>query len=82
MTVELNEATERLVLAEIERGNFSSVEEVVSQAVASLSEKASAGSAGAGLRRKGLYELLTAAPFAGSELNCERQLDYPRALDL
>ena len=80
MTVELNEETERLVLAEIERGNFSSVEEVVSQAVASLSEKASAGAGRP--RRKGLYELLTAAPFAGSELNCERQLDYPRALDL
>jgi len=32
--------------------------------------------------RKKLYDLLTRHPFAGSELNLERQKDYPRPVDL
>ena len=32
--------------------------------------------------RKKLYDLLTQPPFAGSELNLERQKDYPRPVDL
>jgi len=32
--------------------------------------------------RKKLYDLLTEPPFAGSELNLERQKDYPGPVDL
>jgi hypothetical protein len=32
--------------------------------------------------RKPLYDLITQPPFAGSELNLERQKDYPRPVDV
>ena len=32
--------------------------------------------------RQRLYDLLTQPPFAGSQLNLERQKDYPRPVDL
>jgi len=73
--------TERLVQEEIERGHFHSVDEVIEQAVYALREKHRVEQSSPRARKK-LYDLLTQPPFAGSELNLERQKDYPRPLDL
>ncbi|HLK62750.1 MAG TPA: hypothetical protein VKU19_04895 [Bryobacteraceae bacterium] len=66
---------------EIERGHFHSVDEVIEQAVYALREKHRVEQSSPRARKK-LYDLLTQPPFAGSELNLERQKDYPRPLDL
>jgi Arc/MetJ-type ribon-helix-helix transcriptional regulator len=82
--VELKPETERLVQEEIRRGHFHSVDEVIVQGVYALREKSHAEQAAAAppRPRKKLYDLLTRPPFAGSELNLERQKDYPRPVDL
>jgi hypothetical protein len=84
MTVELKPETERLVQEEIRRVHFDSVDEVIVQGVYALRErsKLDAASGPAAKPRKSLYDLLTQSPFAGSELNLERQKDYPRPIDL
>ena len=85
MTVELKPETERLVQEEIRRGHFRSVDEVIVQGVNALREKSQAEQAAVATpsrTRKPLYELLTQPPFAGSELNLERQRDSPRPVDL
>ena len=84
MTVELKPETEQLVLEEIRRGHFHSVDEVIVQGVYALREKSNvAPDAMTPQRpRKKLYDLLTQPPFAGSELDLERQKDYPRHVDL
>ena len=82
MIVELNPETEQLVKEEIERGHFHSVDEIIVQAVYALREKSQAGSPQITPPRKRLYELLTQPPFAGSELELERPVDYPRPVDL
>ena len=84
MTVELKPETERLVQEEIRRGHFHSVDEVLVQGVYALREKSQVEQAVVAppRPRKKLYDLLTQPPFAGSELNLERQKDYPRPIDL
>jgi hypothetical protein len=87
MMVELKPETERLVQEEIRNGHVQSVDELIVFAVRALREKhqvehASAAVAGPQKPRKHLYELLTQPPFAGSELNLERQKEYPRPVDL
>lgn len=75
MTVKLKPETERLVQEEIRRGHFHSVDEVIVQGVYALREKSHLEQASAAppRTRKKLYDLLTQPPFAGSELNLERQ---------
>ena len=84
MIVELKPETERMVQEEIRRGRFHSVDEVIVQAVYALREKSQAEQTtmSPGKPHKRLYDLLTQPPFAGSELNLERQKDYPRPVDL
>ena len=84
MTVKLKPETERLVQEEIRRGHFHSVDEVIVQGVYALREKSHLEQAAVAppRPRKKLYDLLTQPPFAGSELNLERQKDYPRPVDL
>ena len=84
MNVELKPETERLVQEEIRRGPFHSVDEVIVQGVYASRQKSKVPQATAvpPRHRKKLYDLLTQPPFAGSELNLERQKDYPRPLDL
>ena len=83
MTVELKPETERLVQEEIRLGRFHSVDEIIVQGVYALREKSNAEQDTAPSRpRKRLYDLLTHPPFAGSELNLERQKDYPEPVDL
>jgi Arc/MetJ-type ribon-helix-helix transcriptional regulator len=84
MTVELKPETEKLVQEEIRRGHFHSVDEVIVQGVYALREKSRMARATVDPQkpRKKLYDLLTQPPFAGSELNLERQKDYPKHVDL
>ncbi|MBZ5619665.1 MAG: hypothetical protein LAQ69_13215 [Acidobacteriia bacterium] len=84
MTVELKPETEQLVQEELRRGHFPSVDEVIVQGIHALREKSKVLEAAmpAPRPRKSLYDLLTQPPFAGSELNLERQKDYPRPVDL
>jgi len=84
MTVDLKPETERLVLEEVRRGHFHSVDEVIVQGVYALREKSNVAQATVGQSgpRKKLYDLLTQPPFAGSELKLERLKDYPRPADL
>jgi Arc/MetJ-type ribon-helix-helix transcriptional regulator len=86
MTVEIKPETERLVREEIQRGHVHSVDELIQFAVQALRQKhpveSSPANAPPRKPRKNLYELLSQPPFAGSELDLERQKDYPRDLDL
>lgn len=85
MTVELKPETERLVQEEIRLGRFHSVDEIIVQGVYALREKSNAEQdtdTAPPRPRKELYDLLTQPPFAGSELNLERQKDYPEPVDL
>ena len=84
--MELKPETERLVREEIQRGHVRSVDELIEVAVQALREKhpvePSTADAPPRKPRKNLYELLSQPPFAGSELDLERQKDYPRDIDL
>ena len=81
--MELKPEIERLVQEEIRRGRFHSVDEAIEQAFSAWTEKQQAEQPTASTRpRKRIYELLTQPPFAGSELNLERQDDYPRPVNL
>ncbi len=82
MTVELLPETERLLQEEIQLGNFTSLDEVIVQAVHALREKSGPIPAPTISTRKPLYNLLSQPPFAGSNLDLERQKDYPKPIDL
>jgi hypothetical protein len=86
MTVELKPETERLVREEIQRGHVRSVDELIELAVQTLREKhpnePSTTDAPPRKPRKNLADFLMESPFAGSELDLERQKDYPRDIDL
>ena len=84
MTVQLKPETERLVQEEIESGHFRSADELIVQGVLALRERSRTEEPISVSRkpRKNLADILSEPPFAGSELNLERQKDYPRPLDL
>ena len=84
MTIQLKPEQERFIQDEIRSGHFRSPDEVLDHALAALREKSNAAQSTVAppRPRKKLYDLLTQAPFAGSELNLERQKDYPRPVDL
>ena len=76
MTVQLKPETERLVNEEIQCGRFDSIDDMIVQGVYARRENSKLESASQlSSPRKSLYELLTTPPFAGSELNIERQKD-------
>ena len=81
--IQLKPETERLVQEEIRSGHFDSVDELIVQGVHAWREKHRVKSITTPSKPgKRLYDLLTQPPFAGSELNLERQKDYPRPVDL
>jgi Arc/MetJ-type ribon-helix-helix transcriptional regulator len=84
MTIQLKPEQERIIQEEIQNGHFRSPDEVLDHALAALREKSNGAQATVAppRPRKKLYDLLTQPPFAGSELNLERQKDYPRPVDL
>jgi hypothetical protein len=86
MTVEIKPETERLVREEIQRGHVRSVDELIELAVQALREKhpvePSTADAPPRKPRRNLADFLLESPFAGSELDLERQKDYPRDIEL
>ncbi len=82
MSVELKPETERLVQEEVRRGHFHSVDEVIVQGVYALREKSKVAPARSRKPRKNLADFLLESPFAGSEIDLERQQDFGRAVDL
>lgn len=82
MTVELLPETERLLQEEVQLANFTSLDEVIVQAVHALREKSIPIPTPTISTRKPLYTLLSQPPFAGSDLNLERQKDDPKPIDL
>jgi len=83
VTVQLKPETERLVQEEIRSGHFDSVDELIVKGIHAWREKNRIEPTTVPSKpRKRLYDLLTQPPFAGSELNLERQKDYPRSVDL
>ncbi len=80
MTIKLKPEQERIIQAEIAGGRFRNPEEVLDHALAALQEKEHKREATA--PRKNLAQFLMESPFAGAELNLERQKDYGRTIDL
>jgi Arc/MetJ-type ribon-helix-helix transcriptional regulator len=76
MTIRLTPEDERLIEEQLRTGAFRSAEEVIHRALISLPPEPSRKP------RKNLVDVLCSPPFAGSELQLERQKDYPRPLDL
>lgn len=81
MTIHLKHEQERIIEEAIRSGHFRSADEVLDHALATLREKEQRTGARS-KPRKNLVEVLSQPPFAGSELDLERQRDYPRPLDL
>jgi hypothetical protein len=85
MTVELKPETERLVQEELRSGHVQTVDELIVHGVQALREKsavAQAAKAPPRKPRKNLADFLSESPFAGSEIDLERQQDYGRPVDL
>jgi hypothetical protein len=78
VTIDLNPEVEKELLAQArERGMSLSdyLQEIVAGQARGVDGLAKPS-------HKRLIDVLTAAPFAGSELNIQRSKDYPRAVDL
>ena len=85
MTVELKPETERLVQEELSSGRVQTVDELIVQGVPALREKSKreqATTVAPRKPRKNLADFLSESPFAGSEIDLERQQDYGRPVDL
>jgi hypothetical protein len=79
VTLDLNPEIEEGLLAQArERGI--SLSEYLQEIVAGQARSIANGPAKPSPKR--LIDVLTSAPFAGSELNIQRSKDYPRAVDL
>jgi Arc/MetJ-type ribon-helix-helix transcriptional regulator len=81
MTIEIRKPElERLMQEEILSGHFQSMDELLTEALQALREKNAP--APASRPRKNLAQFLLESPFAGSDLNLERQQDYGRPIEL
>jgi Arc/MetJ-type ribon-helix-helix transcriptional regulator len=80
--VDLNPETERLVQEEISNGHFHSLDELITAGVHAWRAQHRTLHGTSPTVRKSLFDLLTQPPFAGSDLDLERQRDYPRPVDL
>jgi len=80
--VDLKPETERLVQEEISSGHFRSVDELIMAGVHAWRAQHGMLYGTSPRLRKRLFDLLTQPPFAGSDLDLERQRDYPRPIDL
>jgi hypothetical protein len=79
MTIEIHKPElEALIRQRLESGVFQSVEDILIEALKSTP----APSARPPKTRRNLADVLSEPPFAGSNLDLERQKDYPRSLDL
>jgi Arc/MetJ-type ribon-helix-helix transcriptional regulator len=85
VTVELKPETEQLVQEEIRSGHIHSVDELIVYGVRALREKRHVQTTAAApprKPRKNLADFLMESPFAGSEIDLERQQDYGRPVEL
>ena len=87
MTIEIHKPElEQRMQETIRSGQFHDMDELLMTALDALREKEgakAAQSAPSGQKpRKRLIDVLTSPPFAGSELNIQRQKDYPRPIAL
>ena len=80
MTVELRPETEELVLKELERGQYHSVEEVITHALRALHDASEAVVQPAA--KQSLGQFLLESPLRDSGLKFERNQDYPRLIEL
>jgi Arc/MetJ-type ribon-helix-helix transcriptional regulator len=80
--VELNPETERLVQEEIQRGHFHSVDELIKEGVYAWREKHQVMESISTKPLQNLADFLLESPFAGSDLDLEREKDYGRPVDL
>jgi Arc/MetJ-type ribon-helix-helix transcriptional regulator len=82
MTIEIRQPElKRLMQEEILSGHFQSMDELLTEALQALREK-NAPPPPASRVRKNLAQFLLESPFAGSDLNLERQQDYGRPIEL
>ncbi|MGO9255099.1 MAG: hypothetical protein ACLQU1_02175 [Bryobacteraceae bacterium] len=82
MTVEIKPETEQMVQEELRSGHVQTVDEIIVHGVQALREKSKAAPAPPRKPRKNLADFLLESPFAGSELDLERQRDFGRPVDL
>ncbi|HEY1337583.1 MAG TPA: hypothetical protein VGF59_08740 [Bryobacteraceae bacterium] len=85
MTIDLKPETQHLVEQELRNGHFRSVDEIIVEGVKARRERHSdqrISVAPARKPRKNLADFLLESPFHGSELQIERQKDFPRDIDL
>ncbi len=81
MTIEIKKPElENLIEERLKSGAFRDVEALLTKALYALREKSEPDIAPK--RPKRLIDVLTAPPFAGSELKIERLRDYPRPVHL
>jgi Arc/MetJ-type ribon-helix-helix transcriptional regulator len=78
MTIQLTPEDERLIQERLRTGAFQTAQEVIHCALVSLEPPKMPFDRA----RKNLADVLCSSPFAGSELNLERQKDDPRPLEL
>lgn len=98
MTIEIRKPElEELVQEEIASGHFQSVDDLLTEAIHALRERnalaaptqaeaikvaGSKAESATAQPRKNLAQFLMESPFAGSDLNLERQQDYGRPIEL
>jgi Arc/MetJ-type ribon-helix-helix transcriptional regulator len=83
MTIEIRRPElERLVQEEILSGQFKCMDDLLAEAIQALREKNAPSAAAPSPTRKNLAQFLMESPFAGSDLDLERQQDYGRPVDL
>jgi len=80
--VQLKPETEQLVQEEISSGHFHSVDELIKEGLYAWREKHQLTDAPPRKPLKNLADFLLESPFAGSDLDLEREKDYGRPIDL
>jgi len=80
--VQLKPETEQLVQEEIESGHFHSLDELIKEGVYAWREKHQVMDSPPQKPLKNLADFLLESPFAGSDLDLEREKDYGRPVDL
>ena len=78
----LKPETEQLVQEEISSGHFHSVDELIKESVYAWREKHQLTDSPPKKTLKNLADFLLESPFAGSDLDLEREKDYGRPVDL
>jgi Arc/MetJ-type ribon-helix-helix transcriptional regulator len=82
MSVELKPETEQLVREEIKSGHFNTVDELITEGIYAWREKHQMMEPSPGKPLRNLADFLLESPFAGSDLDLEREKDYGRPVDL